>query len=400
MAFYRVWLSSAAVWLAIFCAICAGAKGTLKRPSPADTKPERFLHLISGKRVALVTNQSSLYQDSLLPERLLARGINVTKIFVPEHGFRGKADAGEHIENTIDSVTHLPVVSLYGKHKMPTVEDMTGIDVLVFDLQDVGVRFYTYISTLEYCLKACIENKVAALVLDRPNPNGFYVDGPILDTNHRSFVGMQPIPIVHGLTVGEYARMLIGEQWIANAGLLQLDVVTCLDYSHRDRYKLPVAPSPNLRDIAAIYAYPSLCLFEGTHISVGRGTDKPFRQYGAPQFSMAFGYFFVPQPSEGARHPLHEGKKCFGELVADDEVAILKKLNGKLNLTWLQRAYREYPDKGAFFTPFFDKLAGGDELRQQIINKTSEAAIRSSWAPELKRYKQLRRKYLLYEDFK
>jgi uncharacterized protein YbbC (DUF1343 family) len=284
---------------------------------PAAAQPDRYLSLLRGKRVALVVNQTSVTPDGLLPDALLREKIDVRRIFVPEHGFRGREDAGAHIDNSKDSATGLPVISLYGKHKQPTAEELGDVDVLVYDLQDVGVRFYTYISTLQYCMEACAREHKQLVVLDRPNPNGFYVDGPVLDTANRSFVGMQPVPIVYGMTAGEYAQMLKGERWVGGADQLQLVVVPCANYTHKKKYKLPVAPSPNLKTMAAVYAYPSLCLFEGTPISVGRGTDKPFQQYGCPEFAGSFSYFFTPQSMMGAKTPPYEGKACYGELVGE-----------------------------------------------------------------------------------
>lgn len=366
------------------------------RPAAADTRS--YIDLLKGKRVALVINQTSEYRGISLLDMVLAQGVMVKRIFTPEHGFRGSADAGAHVDNEVDKTTGLPVISLYGANKKPKAEYLADIDVLVYDLQDVGVRFYTYISTLEYCMEACSEAGIRLVVLDRPNPNGFYVDGPVLQKEHRSFVGMQPIPIVYGMTAGEYARMLAGEKWVAGAEKLQLDVVKCLNYTHAKRYKLPIAPSPNLRTMEAIYAYPSVCLFEGTAISVGRGTDKPFLQYGCPEFESSYKYSFTPRSGPGAQKPPYEGKKCFGELLADRAQDELEEEDGQLQLKWLIKAYGYYPTKEKFFTSFFTKLSGTTVLEEQIKKSTSEKEIRRTWRKELDTFLRIRKKYLLYRD--
>jgi uncharacterized protein YbbC (DUF1343 family) len=317
----------------------------------------------------------------------------VVKIFVPEHGFRGTADAGAHIKNDIDAQTGLPVISLYGKNKKPSAEQMKDIDVLVYDLQDVGVRFYTYISTLEYAMDACIDNKKELLILDRPNPNRHIIDGPVLDTSLRSFVGMQTVPILYGMTVGEYAQMLVGEQWIKNAKALQYKVIPCLAYDQlavRMKYILPVPPSPNLKNSNAIRLYPGLCFFEGTVVSVGRGTDKPFEQWGHPDYQGKLNHTFTPKSIVGATKPLLENQICYG--------IKLDNAPENLDISQLLKAYQLSPQKDAFFNSFFEKLAGTRVLRQQIIKGKSEAEIRASWQPELEQFKKIRKKYLLYQD--
>ncbi|MCF8451415.1 MAG: DUF1343 domain-containing protein [Taibaiella sp.] len=366
---------------------------------PAAALSDTYLPLIKGKRVGIIINQTSEYKGTSLLDILLNHGVNVKKIFVPEHGFRGNADAGAHIANTTDSATGLPVISLYGSNKKPAKKYLEGIDVMIYDLQDVGVRFYTYISTMEYCMQACAEQGIPFIVLDRPNPNGFYVDGPVLETDRRSFVGMQQIPIVYGMTAGEYAKMLVGENWFDHASTLDLKVVTCENYTHKKKYHLPIAPSPNLRTMEAVYAYPSLCLFEGTVVSVGRGTDKPFRQYGNPELSSAFTWHFTPQSMTGAAKPPFEGKECYGEYVAPTNAQILKKINNKLQLCWLQRAYNAYPQKEKFFTSFFTNLAGTKSLQKQITNASPVSEIRKSWKKDLDTFLKTRKKYLLYPDF-
>jgi uncharacterized protein YbbC (DUF1343 family) len=352
-----------------------------------------YLPLMKNKRVALLINQTSLVYNKLLLDTLISSGVQVVKIFVPEHGFRGTADAGAHIKNDIDAQTGLPVISLYGKNKKPSAEQMKDIDVLVYDLQDVGVRFYTYISTLEYAMDACIDHKKELLILDRPNPNRHIIDGPVLDTSLRSFVGMQAVPVLYGLTVGEYAQMLVGEQWIKNAKALQYKVIPCLAYDQlvvRMKYILPVPPSPNLKNSNAIRLYPGLCFFEGTVVSVGRGTDKPFEQWGHPDYQGKLNHTFTPKSTVGATKPLLENQICYG--------IKLDKAPEDLDISQLLKAYQLSPQKDAFFNSFFEKLAGTKVLRQQIIKGKSEAEIRASWQPELEQFKKIRKKYLLYQD--
>lgn len=366
---------------------------------PADARPAKYLPLLKNKRVGVVINQTSMVGNLSLLDVLLAQKMKVTTIFVPEHGFRGTEDAGAKVDNSTDSATGLPVISLYGKHKKPTPDDLSNVDVLVYDLQDVGVRFYTYISTMEYCMEACAESGRQFIVLDRPNPNGFYVDGPVLDAGQRSFVGMQQVPIVYGMTAGEYARMLVGERWFKSAAALDLKVVKCDNYTHSKKYCLPVAPSPNLRSMAAVYAYPSLCLFEGTVVSVGRGTGFPFQQYGCPLFKETYKYEFTPASMVGAKKPPFEGEVCYGEMIGKNEQEVLANINNKFRLGWLIKAYNAYPDKAKFFNPFFIKLSGTASLQEQVEQGKSEEEIRGSWQKDLIAFKKVRSKYLLYPDF-
>lgn len=368
--------------------------------APAAYAPQLYLSALTGKRIAVVVNQTSEVNGTLLPDALLARSVNVRKIMVPEHGFRGREEAGAHIDNTKDSATGLPVISLYGKNKKPTAEQLSDIDAVVFDLQDVGVRFYTYLSTMEYCMEACAALGKQFIVLDRPNPNGFYVDGPVLEKKHRSFVGMQAIPVVHGMTAGEYALMLKGENLIEGADNLNLRVIPCINYTHSTKYSLPVPPSPNLRTMEAVYAYASLCLFEGTSVSLGRGTDKPFRQFGCPAFEGGYDYSFTPTSMQSALHPPHEGKKCYGKLVAPDVSETLTAIDNKMRINWIIEAYNAHPDTAKFFTPFFTTLAGTTRLRQQIQAGMSEKQIRKTWEKELAAFRKVRKKYLLYPDFR
>lgn len=355
-----------------------------------------YLPQLKNKRVGLIVNQTSEIEGILLPDTLLKSGVKIVKIFSPEHGFRGNADAGAKVKSGVDDKTGLPVISLYGNNKKPTAEQLKDIDILVFDLQDVGVRFYTYISTLQYAMEACAENNKPILVLDRPNPLGFIVDGPVMEDGYQSFVGMQYIPVIHGLTVGEYAKMLIGEKWLKSKAP-QLAVIPCKNYTHRSLYTLPVAPSPNLKNMVSVYLYPSLCFFEGTVVSVGRGTDQPFQQFGHPSLT-GYSYSFTPVSKPGALDPPLKGKKCFGTFIADNESAALRETDGKLQIKWLLEAYQNAPDKDKFFIPYFEKLTGNGTFRKQIQQGLTEAAIRQSWQPALKSYKAIRQKYLLYAE--
>jgi uncharacterized protein YbbC (DUF1343 family) len=370
---------------------------------------KQYLPLLAGKRVAVFANQTSRVGKLHLVDTLLKSGIQVIKIFGPEHGFRGKADAGELVKNGIDPKTGIPVISLYGKHKKPTAEDLADVDVLVFDIQDVGVRFYTFISSLQYCLEAVLENKKVMLLLDRPNPNGFYVDGPVLDTAFRSFVGMQPVPVVYGLTIGEYASMLVGESWLhiskENKKVYSpnnaLTIIPCINYTHDSLYILPIAPSPNLREMASVYCYPSTCFFEGTLLSEGRGTDKPFQIFGHPDLPKHL-YSFTPNPTEGAKQSKCYGQTCYGWNLHNTESALLKSLQKKIRIDLLLEAYQLFPGKDSFFlkNDFFNQLAGNDLLMKQIKSGKTELEIRKSWQLELQKFKAIRKKYLLYEDFK
>lgn len=382
-----------------FCVVLLCAASLVQAdPIPAIARQTAYLPFLSGKKVAVVINQTSEWQGKSLLDILLEAKVAVRTVFVPEHGFRGKADAGAHIDNATDPASGLPVISLYGKNKKPLPAQMKGLDVVVYDLQDVGVRFYTYISTLQYVMEACAENGVQLLVLDRPNPNGHLIDGPVLDTAYRSFVGMQPIPVLYGMTCGEYARMLQGESWFPNADKLDMKVIPCEYYRHSDTYDLPVAPSPNLKSMTAVYLYPGLCFFEGTGVSVGRGTDKPFQQWGHPDFAGKTDYYFVPQSREGAQNPVLAAKKCFGKLVAEDAGTAYRLSKRGLDLTGLIQAYSWSKDKAHFFNDFFDKLAGNNRLKTQIMQGKGAAEIRSSWLSDLSKFRQIRKKYLLYAD--
>lgn len=375
-----------------------------------------YLPLLKGKAVAVFANQTSMVKSTHLVDTLLQSGINVVKIFGPEHGFRGNADAGEHVGDAKDAKTGIPVISLYGAHKKPTADDLKDVDVLVFDIQDVGVRFYTYISSLQYYLEAALENHKPLMILDRPNPNGFYVDGPVLDTNFKSFIGMQPVPIVYGMTIGEYALMLAGENRLsAKANAINaynitteptadtpfhVTVIKCKNYDHKTRYILPVNPSPNLREMQSIYLYPSTCFFEGTVISEGRGTDKPFQVFGHPSLPNNL-YPFTPKPNAGAKSSKCFFQQCYGWNLSATNEQVLKDLNGRIQLKYFIEAYRLFPGKDSFFLKnnFINKLAGNDVFMQQIKQGIPEEEIRKSWQPGLAAFKAIRKKYLLYEDF-
>lgn len=350
---------------------------------------DTYLPFLEGKRVALIVNQTSTVGTTHLVDTLLSHGISIKKVFAPEHGFRGEADAGEHIQNAVDKKTSLPIVSLYGKNKKPSAEQLADVDILIFDIQDVGTRFYTYISTMHYAMEACAENNKQFLVLDRPNPNGEYIDGPILEPKYQSFVGMHPIPVVHGLTVGELARMINGEKWLANKVVCNLKVIEMKNYSHDLPYELPIRPSPNLPNQQAIKLYPSLCFFEGTIISLGRGTPFPFQVIGYPD--QRFGSFtFTPVSTEGAKHPPLQNKLCYGKDLREVSVP------SKIDLSYIIAFYKLAKDKEGFFTPYFDTLAGTDQLRKQIMQGLTEAAIKQSWQEPLEAYKTMRKPYLLY----
>jgi uncharacterized protein YbbC (DUF1343 family) len=374
------------------CVFCTDSQ---KDPIPGSYQIELYRGIINGKSVAVVANQTSMIGKTHLVDSLLSIGIDIRVIFAPEHGFRNMADAGERVDNGKDTGTGISLISLYGDHLKPTTEDLEGIDVVIFDVQDVGARFYTYISTLHYILESCAENHVKCLVLDRPNPNGFYVDGNILDTAYSSFVGMDPVPVVHGMTVGEYAQMINEEGWLNDGVKCDLTVIKCKNYTHKTLYELPVKPSPNLPNQTSVYLYPSICFFEGTNISLGRGTPFPFQVYGSPKLT-GNGFSFTPESVPGAKNPPLLGVKCYG---IDLRNAIKNKLvpTPELNLGWVLDAYRNYPEKDNFFTAYFDVLAGGPVLREQIQKGMTSKQIRATWKDGLEKFSEIREKYLLYK---
>jgi len=402
---------STAAWLlaAFFSGLfsqCAqpGAASAGRESAPAAIEVgaqqmDAYLPLLKNKRVGIVANQSTLIRNARgeyvhLVDTLLARGVDLARVYSPEHGFRGKADAGEKVADYTDPKTGLRVLSLYGRHRKPTPEYLKGIEVMLFDLQDVGARFYTYISTMHYVMEACAESNIPLIVLDRPNPNGDYVDGPVLDLKHQSFVGMHAVPIVHGMTVGEFAQMINGEGWLNESLQCDLQVVPCLHYDHSSIYEPPVKPSPNLPNLTAIRLYPSLCLLEGTVVSVGRGTDKPFQIYGHPDLPETK-FSFTPQSNEGAANPKHKGKTCHGQSLWEVKV---EKID-ELDLSFLIEAYEAFPKKEVFFNNYFTKLAGGKQLQQQLIAGLSERKIKKTWKADLEKFRAIRERYLLYEDF-
>jgi len=372
---------------------------------------ENYFNILKGKKVGIVANQTSVVVDSLmtffenpiefkegeardqyhLVDFLVAFKVDVKKVFAPEHGFRGKADAGEVVKDGIDTKTSLPIISLYGKNKKPSKEQLEGIDIMIFDIQDVGARFYTYISTLHYMMEACAENNIPLLILDRPNPNGHYIDGPILEKEHKSFVGMHPVPVVHGMTIGEYAKMINGEGWLSNNLVCDITIINIKNYTHQTEYSIPIKPSPNLPNDVAINLYPSLCFFEGTTLSAGRGTEMQFQIFGAPNLpSEYYPFTFTPQANEGAKYPKFKNEVCFGKDLREN-----KKRN-KLNLEWLIEAYVSTGKKKEFFNSFFTKLAGTTKLQEQIEKGYTYREIRKTWLKGLENYDTMRTKYLLY----
>jgi uncharacterized protein YbbC (DUF1343 family) len=372
----------------------------------------KYLPLLEGKRVGIVANQTSVIFNSEgythIVDSLVSLKVNITQVFAPEHGFRGKADAGEKVVDGFDAKTGIPIISLYSKNKKPKLEQISEtekyegdiekgvykIDIMVFDLQDVGARFYTYISTLHYVMESCAENNIPLLILDRPNPNGHYIDGPVLEPEHYSFVGMHPVPVVYGMTIGEYAQMINGEKWLMNSVVCDITVIPIKNYTHQKAYSLPIKPSPNLPNDVAINLYPSLCFFEGTNVSAGRGTDKQFQVFGSPFLNSEmspYTYEFIPKPNESAKYPKHENKVCFGVDLSNSV-----RLD-RLELNYLIGAYQFTEDKEEFFNDFFIKLAGTKKLQQQIESGLNENEIRASWIIGLKSFEKMRSKYLIYE---
>ena len=373
-----------------------GTENTTKEIKTGADNYATYLPLLKNKKVGIVTNQTGILSNQIhLVDFLLEQKINLQKIFAPEHGFRGTADAGEHVVDGKDTKTNLPIISLYGNNKKPKPEQLAGLDILIFDLQDVGARFYTYISSLHYIMEACAENNIQLVVFDRPNPNGGIVDGPILEKEFTSFVGMHPIPTLHGMTIGEYAQMINGEKWLnpstSSGQSIQcnLTVIPCLNYKREMAYSLPVKPSPNLPNDQAINLYASLCLFEGTNVSSGRGTEKQFQIYGSP-FLPKSDFSFTPISNFGSKDPMNKGLLCYGE-----DLTTIPKVT-KLELKWLIKAYQNTANKSKFFTDFFTKLAGTKKLQQQIESGVSENDIRKSWESGLNSFKEMRKKYLIY----
>jgi uncharacterized protein YbbC (DUF1343 family) len=382
-----------------------------------------YVPLLKGKRIGIFANQTSMVGNVHLVDTLKKSGVDITVIFGPEHGFRGTADAGEKLGNYVDEKTGIPVISLYGNKHRPSLDDLKDVDILIFDIQDVGVRFYTFISSLEEFMNAAFEYGKPLMILDRPNPNGFYVDGPVLETKFKSFVGMQPVPVVYGMTIGEYAMMLGGERWLSQKANERHDyyktaqnsadtpfhfiVIKNGNYTHKSKYVLPIKPSPNLPEIQSVYWYPSTCYFEGTVLSEGRGTHKPFQIFGHPSLPKNL-YKFTPTSREGAKEPKLKDQLCFGWNISGTKEQVLKNVGDKIQLKYLLKAYKLFSDKENFFIKpksgdmdlsFFNKLAGNSTLMQQIKTGVSEKDIRKSWEPKLSEFKVIRKKYLLYADF-
>lgn len=390
---------------------------------PAAYRTQVYLPLLKGKRVGVFANHTATIGHKHLVDSLVSLGINITKAFGPEHGFRGTADAGEKIDNYIDAVTGIPVISLYGKKRKPSAEDLADIDILLFDIQDVGTRFYTFISSLQEFMEVAFENSKPLIILDRPNPNGFYVDGPVLDTAYKSFVGMQPIPSVYGMTMAEYAMMIAGERWLSEKAnekyeyyqraqnsadtVFHFQIIKCGNYTHKSKYILPIKPSPNIPDMASVYWYGSNCLFEGTVLSEGRGTDHPFVIFGHPSLPKHL-YAFTPTSRYGAKEPKLKDQLSYGWNLFGTNEEVLERVDNKVQIKYLLEAYQLFPDKENFFIKpkngnatsyFFNKLAGNSELMEQIKAGKTEAEIRQSWQPKLDLFKKIRKKYLLYPDF-
>ncbi len=360
-------------------------------------RTKEYLPLLKGKAVAIVANQSSNIKNTHIVDSLISLGITIKKVFSPEHGLRGLVDAGKKIKSAKDAKTGLPIISLYGKNMKPAAADLKDVDIIIFDIQDVGVRFYTYLSTLHYVMEACAENNKELIVLDRPNPNGYYIDGPVMEDTYKSFLGLHPVPIVYGMTIGEYAQMINGESWLKGGVKCNLKVITLEGYSHSDFYQLPVRPSPNLPNMTSVYLYPSLGLFEGTVVSVGRGTDLPFQVIGHPTLQKT-NYTFTPKPTSGAKDPKYNGQVCNGYNLYNFGTEYMKDTK-KIYLYWLMGTYKNTADKANFFDENFNYHAGNATLQKQIIDGVDEDEIRKSWQEGLKKFKVIRKKYLLYKDF-
>jgi len=429
--------SALVIVVVVCCFVTATAQKTKrslnvpqKKILPGAYQVKEYLPMLAGKRVAIFANNTATIAGTHLVDTLQKLGITITKIFGPEHGFRGTANAGDKVDNYVDEKTGIPVISLYGKKRKPSEEDLANVDILLFDIQDAGVRFYTYISSLQEFIESAMEFNKPLIILDRPNPNGFYVDGPVLDTAFRSFIGMQPVPVVYGMTIGEYANFLIGEglldrdvmaSWMMrivhdsadstkmNGNGLNITVIKCRNYTHKSKYILSEKPSPNLPDAGSVYWYPSTCFFEGTVLSEGRGTEKPFQIFGHPSLPDTL-YAFTPVANEGSGSPKLKGQRCYGWNLAGTNEEILTQVNNQLQLKYLLQAYKLFPDKNNFFIKptkadakptdyFFNKLVGNAQLMQQIKDGKTEKEIRASWQPKLAAFKKIRKKYLMYPDF-
>ena len=378
------------LFLFLTCLSSAACQAQPRQPVMGADQMDVLLPKLAGKRVGLVVNQTSVVRKTHLVDTLRSRGVNIVKALAPEHGFRGTAADGETINDSVDLKTGIQLSSIYGKNHKPTPEQLADIDIIIFDIQDVGARFYTYISTLTYVMEACAENGKSIIILDRPNPHG-YVDGPILQPEFKSFVGMHPIPVVHGLTIGEIAQMINGEGWLKNKVKCKIDIIKLKNWKHDDTYELPIKPSPNLPNNQAVRLYPSICFFEGTVISLGRGTPTPFQILGNPELK-TMGFQFMPVSIKGVSvNPPQENKLCYGIDLR------LVSVPRRIDLHYLLDFYKAYPDKEKFFIPYFEKLAGTATLRQQIKDGLTEEQIRESWKNDLDQYQKMRKKYLLYQ---
>ena len=375
---------------------CAKNKNSIL---PGAYQTNIYFPMLKGKSIGVVANQTSMIGNVHLVDSLGKSGFNVKCVFAPEHGFRGEKGAGEHVRNSTDSATGIKIISLYGRNLKPDVKELEGIDVIIFDIQDVGVRFYTYISTLQYIMEACTDNNIQLIILDRPNPNGYYVDGPVLEKEFTSFVGMQQIPVVYGMTIGEYASMLDGEGWlkVKKGEKCKLTIIPIKNYQHVNKYQLPVPPSPNLPDMDAVYLYPSICFFEGTRVSLGRGTEKPFRLIGYPTYPKEEVSFTPDEIAGVAKDPPYEDTLVKGIDLSGKGIMVMEEKS--IQLKWLIEMYISFPQKDKFFTNFFDKLAGTTKLRKQIMSNKSETEIKESWKKDIQSFKLIRKKYLHYPDF-
>ncbi|MBC6492680.1 exo-beta-N-acetylmuramidase NamZ domain-containing protein [Flavihumibacter stibioxidans] len=364
---------------------------------------EKYLPYLQGKRVGILANPTTVIGKKHLVDSLMNRGINIVKVFGPEHGFRGKASAGAKVQDETDSATGIPIISLYGPKRKPSAADLADVDIMIFDVQDVGCRFYTYINVMRDIMESCAENKKELMILDRPNPNGYLVDGPILDMRFKSGIGQFPIPITHGMTIGEFAQMINGQKWMANNLQCNLKIIPLANYRHDMPYTLPVAPSPNLNTQQSVMLYPALCLFEGTIISQGRGTYTPFAVLGAPALKGQYDYSFTPRSIAGmAETPLHMDEACYGLNLLNYDINEMRR-SGRINLQWMIELYKAYPIKEKFFDRSYskqmgdiNKLAGTDLFQQQIKEGKTADEIRASWEPGLSEYKKMRLQYLLY----
>lgn len=388
-------LHSFAALIVLLAPLAAAAQTSSEAVIVGAQRTEQYLPLLAGKKVGILTNHTGLIGRTHLVDTLLALGVDLQTVFAPEHGFRGTADAGEKVDSYRDTKTGIRVVSLYGPNKKAKPQDIQPLDVILFDIQDVGLRYYTYLSSMHYMMESCAENGKQLIVLDRPNPNGFYVDGPVLEPKHRSFVGMHPIPVVHGMTLGELARMINGEGWLAGGKSCSLTVVPCLNYTHRTRYHLPVKPSPNLPNMRSIYLYSSLCFLEGTPASVGRGTDSPFQVFGHPGLKN-MPYTFTPQPNEGSKNPPLKGQLCRGMDLRSEPSDSAVWARG-VDLSYVVECYRQLGGE-KFFLPIFDKLTGVDYVRRMIVEGADAPTIQARWKEDVERFRLKRKPYLLYEE--